>query len=1432
MGNGQSRPTPTGVRGNQTGDCNVHKVRVRRLAATVSAIAISAAFAPQANAATVEGVRQEDSGTIAVNLYEVPAGETVEFGTTDQASNPGGIGTAVAAVLCAQSATCTAPGAIEQFASGTDEALNTISIAGTQQVVVLASADGATASATAFIDTAIAQLAISGGKAANIFEVTGSLSVLASADAAASEGDAGAFAIVSHAAAIAATGNSAAINVANNGDIAFGAAASAQATGGGTTDDALAYALVAGLTAKAVATGTGEGASVVLDNQGSIAVLAGALASADGAARATATAIYGLAGHALATGDGDAVVTLANAGDVSVIGNASAIGGHAATAVGIGIGGLVAIASAQGEGDASVEVVNDGAVIVGATAHAQADTNALAVAIGVTGVYDIARAATGDALVSFSNTGSIAVGANATATALVAQATAVGGGALFSGGVYQSAAAANGSAHGILDNDGDILVSAHAAASGSVIAYANAFGGPGVNQFVFATNGDAISDLTNSGSITLSADAEAIADNSAIAHAFYFNALVHSAFAGPGGDALVNLVNDGDVLVDVLAKASGDNFASATAFATNNVGQVGFAFFGGDASVDMINNGTIDVVVGASAVGDTAFAGATIQKGVFQTAVAIFGGIASADLTNAGAINIAASAIADGGAGTDGLAIAVATVLNAVYQDVSAIAATTTAATAGNAVATLDNQGSIEVGAFASGEGTIAGNARAVLSGGVVQLASAGVGAPAAATDPDLLASVNLLNSGDIALGAGAIGAGSSAVAQATVVGGLSQVAVASLGNGSAVIENDGAVDIQAAASADGGMLFSRANAVVYGGFFQSVEGATGEASALFSNNGDFTVGANANADGESIVIAFAQAFGGGQEALAFGDELASVSFDNDGNYTIEAVAGAAVTPTDSATGVIFANAGAQATGLQQFSNHGSANFANSGSFDIHASAQSTGPKADGFAVAQGVNQAVAGSDAEVAFDNDGDFSVEAEFAGEGDQGFGFVIASGYRATGEALTAQVENSGDIEVIANGSAGEGVSAAAAGIVLQAAVASSAPATALALLDGSVANSGNLYVAAFASGGLVTTGTGTTATEVPGSNATATGIALLSGANAMTVTNSGTIAVEAVTGGGGDATAYGIRVAGNGTGAVPVAGTVLTITNDGGNILVRESADGGATYQRGMAIDVTAAPNPTIVNLLGDATIYGNIAINAADVINVESGTTYFDGVINPAFLPAGGITEADLDTGLAGVGTLNIGNGGNLVLADPRLTGDPAMYDGPAYAFVDTLNVATDGTLTFELQPDALGDQPVGTYPQVFANTANLDGTLVASLATTNGLFDDVFYDNLIDATTRNGTFDQCLVGGIPANSLLLDAECVYDDQANVDLTLTRTPFDQVPGLNRNGTSVGSGLECIFDVTLTGGIADLLADLFLIDNEVDFNTALNILAGEG
>ncbi len=163
--------------------------------------------------------------------------------------------------------------------------------------------------------------------------------------------------------------------------------------------------------------------------------------------------------------------------------------------------------------------------------------------------------------------------------------------------------------------------------------------------------------------------------------------------------------------------------------------------------------------------------------------------------------------------------------------------------------------------------------------------------------------------------------------------------------------------------------------------------------------------------------------------------------------------------------------------------------------------------------------------------------------------------------------------------------------------------------------------------------------------------------------------------------------------------------------------------------------------------------------------------------------------------------------------------------------VDTLNLDESGTLAFALEPEERGEQDPGSYPQLYAGTANLDGTLEARLTPKDGLFADGYsWDDVIVAGTVDGEFDQCVLGGGYEGSVLLDFSCSYDDDSNVDVALTRVAFDAVDGLNRNGIAVGGAIESFYRPGLTGGIADLVADLFLIHDAADYNEALNQLSG--
>jgi hypothetical protein len=1529
----------------------------------------------------------------------------------------------------------------------------------------------------------------------------------------------------------------------NDGSIEIHAVADASAT-----MSAFAFATAfGGIQQFASSTGTGD-VAIGMVNDGTILAAASAHAESTSAARATAAAVYGIGAHAVAA-DGDVSIQLANHGALTVSANASATGGHTADAVAIAAGGMVAFATGAGHGDASAIVTNDGSLLVVADAQAVGTTNALAIAIGVTGIYQAAHAATGDALVSLDNSGSIGIVASATATALVAQATAIGGGALFGGGVFQSAAAMDGSAHGVLDNSGDILMSANADANGSVVAYAYAYGGPGVEQLVFGTGGDATADMTNSGSILLSAKADASATDSAYATALYFNAFNNGAFANTG-DAQANMVNGGTVAVDLAARAVADGTAGAHANASHMIGQFAFGF-DGDAGAAFDNDGTMSIDVAATAIGGTtAFADATIAIGLYQSAFAIFGS-AELDVTNDGTIAFGVEAKASGD-----LAFANAILQTAIVQNGFA--------SSGDAAVAFDNQGTIEIGASASalggtGTGDSVGEALAVVAGGIIQTGHAFGGS----------ADLSLNNDGDIdiaalagAHGGGAtlhFGSGTSAftvtldasataivsgalvqsgggaaadlaianngtilvIAAATVSGTESAAALASIDHavvqqvsvtsaGDIAFDNDGSLELVAVASADASndgdapaIAAATANAMGVmqeaiatsrhfssgssGGsaYLDMGHNLLGPVSISLANEGDITIGAHASANGDDV--AFANAAVQVANQYAVGSDV-SLALSNDGTIAASAVGEAKASQSavaqafatgiaqfgsaqvSSLTGTITAGGSGHVHSLFAGAGPVDVSLVNSGKIDLVAAAHAT---ATGTAIAQsrswalaaatavipvGINQGALGSDVAASLTNEGSISFDASAAAHGLQsafahadvqgiaqgvlalgnentvdftasGSGtfsggpffagdasvsldnsgslsvlalvevdadliaygqahatgvaqvarglnasamianggtitvagsvsgvadgsvsnFAAASGFNQVAmgqDSAVASLVNSGSINVSAHaaGTAGSGkatdiavaggiaqdsfsvdeatssitnsgsisVSAAAesdGGIVafagayaeaisqeplfgtldagldndgeLKVLAAASAVATGAAYASANatglhadaanivagIVNSGDFTVAASAtadgtsgsayafaggismtaafhgtsgafgliSGTIENSGSFKVSAKVDAANsgtvgATATGIFLNSAQNDATIVNTGTIVVEAQTAHGAPATAYGVRLV-NWFGPEADGSDVFTFTNDGGDIIVRQSVDGGDSWQRGIAVDVTAAPNPSVINLIGDGSIYGNIAIHGSDEINVEAGTTYFDGIVNPGSVPEGGVTGAALDSGLAGVGTLNVRDGGSLVLADPRFTGDAAMYDGPAYALVDTLNIADDGTLTFELEPAAVGAQAAGSYGQVFADQAHLDGTLEADVATANGLFADSYsWQNVVDANAAGGKFDQCRLGGDYAGSLFLTFGCSYDSNANVDLSLKRVAFDSVDGLGANGGSVAGALEDAYDPALTGAFGDLFADLFLMTDAGDYHDALSQLGG--
>ena len=308
----------------------------------------------------------------------------------------------------------------------------------------------------------------------------------------------------------------------------------------------------------------------------------------------------------------------------------------------------------------------------------------------------------------------------------------------------------------------------------------------------------------------------------------------------------------------------------------------------------------------------------------------------------------------------------------------------------------------------------------------------------------------------------------------------------------------------------------------------------------------------------------------------------------------------------------------------------------------------------------------------------------------------------------------------------------------------------------------------------------------------------------------ITNTGLIHAYAQ---GPNASATGIEVGG-----------LATIKNNGGTIWAGASTDGGATIHRGVAIDTGNLATLQFQGTHADGHIFGDIDI-ASGAIEVTDGKTFFEGTINS---PGNQI------------GSLDIFDGGKLVLCqeswtdscDPNGWGnadwDPQQgVDGPSNVFIDTFTVQSDGTIAYQLTPRTA----TGTYPQVFANTANLGGTLEAQYLP--GFYaNKSFYDNIIEAGVRNGTFDT-----VEDNSLLLNTKVIYDGD-NVDLSVKRTAFDQIKGLNRNQDSAAGAIENIYpklpgsgvDPATTNPFAQLVANLFLINNKRDYSALLDQLSG--
>ncbi len=1428
--------------------------KARLLAAGASILALGAVQPAEAVAANVPGVLQHNEDNIAINLFEVEEGVTVESGATETASNPGGHAVAEAIVNCAEADTCPNPGQVVQYAHGTDSAANSASIGGSLSIGAEAVAEGASATGAGVIQIGLWQVTAADESAQNDLDVSGSFDIGASGHAVASEGSAVAFAgvgagvsqIASSIGVFGSAGNS----LGNSGSLTIGADADAAALLG---DAAATAFLGVGVYQKAIGQ---EAASLDVANSGTILIDASASADADqGIAVATAfaagivqlgqaythqfqsgfTSNGALVGETSNTPSGPASVELANSGTLEVLSSADADGGSDAAAT-AAVTGMVQIVAGS---TATAELDNSGIMTIAASADSEAAGSPRAVvfvagitqsatAIGSstaetiqptgTLTYQLSSTLVGPAHVSLSNSGTIAIGGTVDVLAEGAGTTDEGAAVAFVGGIDQQAI--GDGAEALLDNSGSISIIADVSVDSANIASgvslasgidqsATAYAGTLTAVFASGTTsptyitgnsyaaGPASATLSNSGSITVAALLQSHGDQTAYAGA---TASAIGQYAA-GTQATVELSNSGTLTSIGSISSSGHRAYGAAAGIGFQQGAGGTA-----AAISFNNGGAFNVLAAAAAEGVTgAFVNATAFGGA-QIATAI--DQATVNIANSGSIEIGAvaSAIA-GDTSTFDMAMAFADAhgigqkaegagaavgfensgnieliahADAVSEDFAMASASAVGAVnqfaigteAGSASAGFINNESLLVGASANATASSIGIALAGFEGAINQAAIGGTQASASITNAD---QINLVATAEVN---GAEGAATDSVGAYAFATGILQLANAQVtefgtatvysapatqtfspsGPASVALANSGSIDLglQAHAAADGIALAAATGDLI----FQAVTGTESLASLANSGQLDVAGQAVAQADGTATAVGYVRAVV--QSAAG-----------------IEAVLQLHATSWSGVTSSIT-------TELAGFA---SAQLTNSGSIEVGglAQAQAVNGLAKAEMEAHGVVQKLLGLGApEASFENGGDIAVVARAEATGDSDASAdALAGGYQLTGNNAQIEVSNGGKLAVLAEASAG----AANASAVAQAiGIAASA---ADGFVNGSIANGGNLVVAAEA--------------EVAGNGsaiALATGIGVTGSSSDVTLSNSGAINVSAASSGGlAEATAIKFTASGAG----PGDGAII-ITNNAGTIVARHSLDGGQSWRRGTAIDVSAAPNPVTLNLVGSGSIYGNIDVASGATINVAGGETWFDGIIN-----------AECQLGGCGQGVLNVGDGGALFFRHRSAGGD-----GPSAAYLEQLNVASDGTLIFELPA---GDDPETAYPTIVTDVANLDGTLL--VRSESGLYGDSYsFDNVIDAEVRNGQFDLC---GIDGNPALLELSCSYDGDGNVDLAIDRIAFNAVDGLTRNQRAVGSGIEAVYDVELTGPFAEMVGELFSFGDD-DYRVALDQLSG--
>ena len=230
----------------------------------------------------------------------------------------------------------------------------------------------------------------------------------------------------------------------------------------------------------------------------------------------------------------------------------------------------------------------------------------------------------------------------------------------------------------------------------------------------------------------------------------------------------------------------------------------------------------------------------------------------------------------------------------------------------------------------------------------------------------------------------------------------------------------------------------------------------------------------------------------------------------------------------------------------------------------------------------------------------------------------------------------------------------------------------------------------------------------------------------------------------------------------------------------------------------------------------------LIVSAPYTLEVLLSTKLSDGTLTMAggtlatseFLMSGGM--------LTGGGTI----GGSPTFQGPCGNNVCVTVSGGTVAPVGTLSIQgnytqTGGLLQFQLAPTGANGKLAVT------NTATLGGTSTLGVTVMPGLYGLSTSYALLTAGAISGQFAQFMSVSPPSAFLSLSGP-IYNPDPSVDVTVTRTPFGAVAGLNRNQQAVGNALEGAYATTLTGPAATLYSSLLTTGTP----DSLSQLSGEG